>query len=390
MPETNNAVDPIARFDAALAEDRKQRADEQKKISDAQAEALVRLDRLEKSNATQTVSGAKDVKFQIMPVVRGLSTGRWDGYEKIRDEGMEALKTRDMSVATASGGGYITPAVYSNQMTPLLTEEAQLTKMGITVITGVKGKTLTFPRLTSGVSVAYLAENIALSATAPVFDQDTVAPHIAGAYSAMSRLLAENADPAAEQIVRSEFSRKAALFADQTGYFGTGSGSNPEGLFNNANVAVSSKATAITLDHCLDMISAVEARNGIVDAAKTGFRMHPALWGKLRKAKGSTNDHYILSNDPSSPTKRSIQGYPVYVSTQMEIETGGTDSAYACVFGDHSQLVRFIWNDVIIETTNVGGDSFVKHQILVKLVWADDWFVKQPDSFEVYTDLYAA
>lgn len=389
MPETPVTPDAaITRIETLVSNESKARSDDAKKIQDRLAEQDVRFERLEK-RLTQNVSNPA-AKFQFSPVIRGLVTGRWDGFEKVRDEGVEAFNTRDMSVASASGGGYITPAVYRPELIDLLTEKAQLTSMGVTTITGAKGKTITRPRKTTGTSAAYLAENIALGATAPVFDQVQVAPHLAGAYTAMSRLLAENADPSVEQIVRADLSRGAALLQDETGLYGSGAGSNPEGLFENSSVSVTQVLSAITLDKCLDAISAVEARNAIVDPTKAAFLMHPSLWGALRKAKGSTNDHYILSNDMSSPTRRSIQGYPVYVSTLMERTTGGTDSAFTMAFGDWSQLEHWVWNDVAIEATNVGGDAFVKHQVLVKIVWADDWFVTQPNSFQCYTDLYAS
>lgn len=345
-----------------------------------------RIKALEESAKKNAVRSGGNARLPLNQIVRYLATGKGD--DQFRDEAQSAYDARDMSVASASGGGYITPAVYRPEVIELLTAEALLTKMGINVITGARGKTLTIPRQTGGSACAYLAENTALGVTAPTFSQEVVSPHLAGAYSAMSRLLAENADPAAEQFVRMDLARSAALFADQTGLFGDGTGSNPTGLFNQVTPTV--VGAAITLDRCLDAITAVESGNGIRNPAKAAFLMHPRLWGVLRKAKGSTNDHYILSNDQSSPTKRSIQGYPVYVSTAMEITTSGTDDAYAMVFGDFSGLNRVIWDDVAFETTNVGGDSFVKHQTLVKVVWADDYLVSNDAQFACYTDLYTA
>jgi hypothetical protein len=49
-----------------------------------------------------------------------------------------------------------------------------------------------------------------------------------------------------------------------------------------------------------------------------------------------------------------------------------------------------VWDDITIESSNSAGDAFLKHQILLKMVWADDWTVLQPDAFECYQDLYAA
>ena len=342
------------------------------------AELNVRVERAEK--APQSVVVAAPEKFRFTSVIRGLATGRWDGAEKLRD----------MSVASASGGGYLAPAVHVPEIIDILTAKAQLHAMGVSLIRGVSGKSFTRTRKVSGTSAAYLAENTALGLTAPVYSQTSVTPHLAGAYTAMSRLLVENSDPSAEADVRADLARAAALLQDSTGLFGDGSGSTPTGLFNNSDVNSTSVAAVITLDKILDAISAIEGRNAIIDPSKTAILMHPLLWGVLRKAKGSTNDHYILSNDMSSPTKRSIQGLPVYLSTLMEITTAGTDSAYACAVGDWSQLEHIVWNDVSIETTNTGGDAFVKHQLLVKCVYADDIFVRTPDSFECLTDCYTA
>lgn len=223
---------------------------------------------------------AKPDEFNLRGAIRGALTGRWDGFERVRDEGIEAEKTRDMSVVIGSGGGYIVPATYSPNLIDRLFGQAQLRAMGITEITGVKGKTFTLPRLVSGTTVAYLAENIGLGATAPVFGQEVVEPHLAGAYCAMSRLLAENADPAAEQVVRRVLEEDASRFVDQTGLFGDGTGSNPTGLFNA--LSPTDHDAQITLDKCLDAITAVEAANGIKNQAKAAFLMHPSLWGTLR------------------------------------------------------------------------------------------------------------
>jgi HK97 family phage major capsid protein len=384
MPD--NTQTPEQRVEAMLTEQGKKHTDALAAARLENETLKVRVEALEKRTAPAVVVNEKP-KFSFVSAIRGISTGRWEGAEALRDE---SEKTRAMSVASDANGGYVVPFTYVPEVIDLLTETPRLHSWGTTVIRGARGKSYTRTRKTAGTSAAYLAENTSLGLTAPTFDQVTITPHLAGAYSSMSRLLADNSDPSAEQIVRNDLSRAAGLLQDQTGLFGDGSGSTPTGLFNADGVNLTSVGAAITLDRILNAITAIEGRNGVVNEGKVGIGMHSALWGTLRKTKGSTNDHYILSNDMSSPTKRSIQGWPVYVSNLLQIETGGTDSAYACVVGDFSQLEHIIWNDVGLEATNVGGDAFVKHQLLVKITWADEWFVTQPDSFECFTDLYAA
>jgi len=385
MPD-NNPVDPnFARIETILSDSTKQRAAEVEKFNAVQEEIKVRLERVEKAKAAQTLSGEPTVRLPLGAITRGLVTGDWSGNEKVRDVGAEAK--RDLSVGTASAGGYAVAPIYRPDLIDMLTAKSVLNLAGVTQISGIKGKSFTVPKLTGGSTFAYFAENGAITASDPTFDQVQATPHIGAARLKMSRLLADNSEPAVEQMARNMLTRDGGLFMDSTGLFGTGASSEPTGLINDASVPQAAVNGAVTLDQLHDLVSAVEAANGVVNLATTGFLMHPTDWGRIRKIKGTTNDHYIVNPDPTSAVKRTLFGYPVYLTSQIEGDAG-TTTERVILFGDYSQLWHLVWNDFVIEATTTGGDAFANHQLWLKCVFADDWKVAQPNAFKFLYSIF--
>jgi HK97 family phage major capsid protein len=328
---------------------------------------------------------AKAEPIRLHGIIRGLSTGRWDGFE--REEAAYKAQRTALNTGTPSGAGYLVPVESGNALIEQATAKSVLSQAGVQTIRP-KGSPYTLPRVASGLTCAYVAELTGLTdASNPVFEQVSVTPHQLTALCELTRLQAELGDPSTEQVVRNLMARDMALKMDYTGLLGTGS-NTPTGLFNDGAIEATALNAVLTLDHCEDALTRLEMANGIFDESKVAWIMSPRDWGTLRKSKGSTNDHFNFAPDKGAKTPRSLLGYPVYLTSQIPKNfASGVANESTIALGDWSSYAHVLFGDMVLESTNVGGGSWAAHTVSVKSVVWDDWKVLQPDSFQLITDI---
>lgn len=167
-------------------------------------------------------------------------------------------------------------------------------------------------------SAAWVAEGAEIAPTdASVDELEVIPPKLAG-LTIISRELAEDSSPAAQQVVGDGLARDIARKLD-TAYFSSIAAPAPDGLADLAGVSTVAAGTAwADADSFAEAIFEAES----VGATLTAFVANPAdalTLVTLKSAAGSNQP--LLGVDPSVAPKRSIQGVPLWTSPYVAAGT---------------------------------------------------------------------
>lgn len=188
-----------------------------------------------------------------------------------------------------------------------------------TVIT--TGATRThIPLVTGDPTAAWVAEGDEIGASDPTVDDIVVTPAKVAGLTIITNELAADTSPQAAGIVGDGLSRDIARKIDLA-FFGTNGGSavQPEGLEDLSGVTdVDAGAAWTNMDPFAEAISNAEAFGLTVDT----FVANPADALTLAKVKEATGSNKpLLGADPTTPTKRTIQGVTLLVSPAVNAGT---------------------------------------------------------------------
>jgi HK97 family phage major capsid protein len=294
-----------------------------------------------------------------------------------------SLMTRDLAVSNSS-------AVVGNNMSssiaPSLVPASTVIAAGATVLTVAQSGALKFPTISqpANASGAWIGEGASYATSEPVFGQVTVSPFTIGVQLRISRRLLISATPDVERAVRAHLMECLMRELDRVAIAGTGTGDQPLGLLNDANVptvnggpngAAPSWANIVALEH------QVAANNGDITAG--AFLMSPNVLRALRTTTRGANLGYILENDSQ------LLGHPVRVSQHVPSNlTKGTGSNLsAIVFGNWSDLLVSIWNSGSIDLL-VDGVTQIRNGWIVLTARIDAGVAAlRPAAFAKMTDI---
>jgi HK97 family phage major capsid protein len=150
--------------------------------------------------------------------------------------------------------------------------------------------------------------------------------------------------PAIEQIIQNDLLASAA---DRTEFYaiqGSGSGGQPTGLLNaadvnNLDISAGTDVDSLTWSDIITLVKLVEEDNGIVNGNAAGFLSHPAVKAKLAStAKVASTDSVMIMNDPWNNLYGYNAAFSSNVPTNLDPGDGGNDAS-ALIFGDFSQLI---------------------------------------------------
>lgn len=199
---------------------------------------------------------------------------------------------------------------------------------GVRALPGLVGN-VAIPKQTGSATFGWIGEGVDGATTNLTFGTVNMAPRtIAGAVPMTRRLLMQSS-PAIEQLVRMDLVTGAALALDDAIFEGTGATGEPLGIVNHASIntqAVNDDATP-TWAEMVGFESEVAADNALGGAL--GYVTTPAIRGALKTTSKDTGSGLFIMEG------NSVNGYPVYVSTQLGANT--------IVFGDWSQILVGFW-----------------------------------------------
>jgi len=143
-----------------------------------------------------------------------------------------------------------------------------------------------------------------------------------------------------EERARNQIISAMAIEQTKMGLRGNG-GKQPLGLFNLPSmVPYTTDINAVpTFDNLLDCMSAIRQRDGIVDQAQSAWVMSESILNVLKKSKTGTAEYNYIMDLTDMPPNR-ILGLPVYTSSQIRTDLGGTtDESRAMLVGNKKTIM---------------------------------------------------
>jgi HK97 family phage major capsid protein len=196
---------------------------------------------------------------------------------------------RALSEGTDSAGGYTVPTMLASEFIDKLRAKLVVFQAGASTVP-MTSDNLAIARVTGDPTVAWTAENAEITASDPTFDAVTLAPKKLTCLVKVSRELLEdsvNISAALEGAIIGAMS----VELDRACLFGSGSGSEPTGLFNISGINSVSMgtngATPSSYDDLIDLLYEVQLDNG---ADPKSFIMHPRTnrtYAKMKDGNGN-------------------------------------------------------------------------------------------------------
>jgi HK97 family phage major capsid protein len=370
MTELKAVVNDPAKFDALETEIRNLDKDI------ARAEKVAELERVAEAepDASQqrelrTYSVAKAITESLAGKLSGVEREQHDELAKGREtRGVMIptsmlLETRDQTVGTPSAGGY-TVATNLGGLIDRLRPKLAVQGMGATVLSGLSGF-LDLPRLTSGPTAYWVAEDGNTTESASTFDKVSMAPKtVSGEMQLSRRLMLQNA-VALESVLRADLGFVLAQALDKAAIAGTGASNQPEGILT----AITEDATAETAigDIAADLIAALE----IDDVDGTGaFLTNATVMKAVRKIKETGTGRVI-------PASEIFHGKPVTVSNQVP----AVATENPIIYGAWSNLVIGYWSGVDILLNPYHADVASKGGVKLHAFLDADVAIRHDEAF---------
>jgi HK97 family phage major capsid protein len=273
-----------------------------------------------------------------------------------------------------ANGGPILPEEVSALVVQPVTSASVATQTATVVMTG--SHTFRIPRVTEDPTAAWVAEGAEITPDDMTLDEIDVTPSKVAGLTIISRELADDSDPAANNVVGDGLARDIARKVDAA-FFGALASPAPSGLGALTGTTAVAAGTAFTnLDPFAEAMSEAEQ----LGATLTAFVANPAdalTLAQLKDASGSNRP--LLGVDPTQPTRRTIFGVPLYVSPDVTAGTvWGYDRAKVwVVMRDDAKIevdrsVYFTSDRVAIKATMRVGFAFPHPATVVEITTAEE------------------
>ena len=360
---------------------------------------------LEQSAGAVDMSAKEERSYSFMKAVRGLVNGSGlQGLERevseqiAKNNGREARGfyapdsfwggKRDLTVGTATAGGHLVGTDHlGDQFVDALRARLVFSELGARFMTGLRGD-VAIPKLATGVSAGFVAENGATSEVNAVFSQISLQPKSLGAFSDISRLLMIQSDPSVEQIVRDDLLNAIAQKIEDVAIEGGGS-NEPTGITGTAgigSVAIGTNGGALTWDAITDLVKEVEVDNAAINGNTLAYLTNPKVKSHMASTpKVASTDSVMLMDAPWN----SLYGYDLAVTNNVpsDLTKGTLSTASAMIFGDFSQLMMgfFSTPDILIDPYTAGSTGAVRIRVMQEM----DLAVRHAQSFAACLDIDA-
>jgi HK97 family phage major capsid protein len=266
---------------------------------------------------------------------------------------------------------------------------------GARMLTGLTGNVV-IPRQSGAAQCMWLGEQLpAVTATDQTWGQIGLTPKRLSAWSNISRQLIIQSSPDIENLVRSDLAEVMAAEIDRAALWGSGTGSIPRGVINQAGITRFDFGNAPIYEGYIAAVVAVaDAR---VSPTSGGWIMNPRTWGGgigTPKFPTSGSDTVITPGNVVIGTPSMLLGYPVYKTQNIpnvDIAPGPPtgpnpypQTEGLVFFGNWSDLLIGNWAgyEVIVDPYTLATTATLR---VISLQFVD-LAVRYPQAFAVSTD----
>lgn len=212
-----------------------------------------------------------------------------------------------MSLLTSNAGGILRPEEVGALIVQPVAKASVAMQIGTIVETN--SKDFRIPIVTDDVSASWTAEGADITATDAEVDELLVTPKKIAALSKVSRELAADSSPAAQNVVGQSIARDIARRVDSA-FFGDTVANGPDGISSLNDIQFVDADTITNVDPFSEAISKAENEGAQITAFVANASTVLAL-SKLKKLTTGSNEP-LLQPDPTLPTRRQILGVPLY------------------------------------------------------------------------------
>lgn len=284
-------------------------------------------------------------------------------------QAMFQRQMRDLTAASASGGGYLV-STENQGFVELLRNASVCFAMGATRLSGLQGN-VTIPKRTAGATGYWLAtEATAVTESNQTFGQISMSPKTCGAYNEISRQLLLQSSPSAEDLVMAGLALDVGTAVDLAGINGSGAAGQPLGVIGTSGIG---GVTGTSFDYAdiIEFQTDVAAANAL--AGSLGYVTTPTVAGLAKaRVKFSSTAAQLWEGRLE---RGMMDGYPAMSSNQMP--------AGDMLFGDWSQMVIGEWG--VLEVAVNQQANFPAGIIGIRALYSVDVAIRIAAAFSLMT-----
>ena len=232
---------------------------------------------------------------------------------------------RDLTAGTNNAGGFLVGTDHDGaSFIDALKAAMVTTRLGARVMSNLQGN-VAIPKLATGTSTYWVAEDGAPTEGQPVFASVSLTPKNLASFVQISRNLLVQSDPSVESVVQDDITKSIAVAIDAAALAGTGSSNQPTGILATTGIGSVSFASsgAPTFAEVVAIESAISADNAM--GQNMAWVTTPALAGTLKTTTKDSGSGRFVSED------NQVMGYSVNPTSSMTANT--------ILLGDFSQLM---------------------------------------------------
>jgi len=316
----------------------------------------------QKEKLFSTESGLKAIRYPSVSQVKDLSDDekivtffKALRYHQVDDDANRVLKA--LTEGVNADGGYLVPEPLAARLWEILPDISVMRKLASPIV--MTSQTLKLNSRTTHPKAYWIGEKQSKTTTSAELDQVTLTANKLVCRIEMTDELVADANVGIVNLMTEWFARAIGIEEDNAFFTGTGAG-QPRGI-SIETIANQSVGASVDFDDVIDLMDLIpqdSKRNGAFIANAEALRL-------LRKVKDS-NNAYIWrqglgrNSGQTEALPDSIYGHPVYEQNDLS-----GDEIY---FGDWSKYIIGDRQQITVETTRTGADTWVDDTMEIKAV----------------------
>ena len=332
----------------------------------------------------------------------------------MKDKLIDPITKANMGdMVSGQDGGFLAPEQWNQQLYDLLYPSSIASVLPITRQT-VPTRVVHWPVLSNNVTVYYVGENAALTASSPQFRQITATMRKQAVLAYLSNELIRDSSPQADNVLRNHAAIEMAVDQDAALLAGNGQNGAPTGLLSMSGLTTSAGPTHLGYTDLVKGIYQVETLNGstitrVGQTGCTGIAGGPILKKQIASFADTAGrplwDFSLRNvNISASPTGSGqapnpgapLSGFlnvPAWALANNQNTTAGVsplpsaEGSQRIFFGDWRHLIIAQRMDIEFMASNVAGNTFANDQTAIRLIRRYDVVCPHPEAFFVLTSV---
>lgn len=288
---------------------------------------------------------------------------------------LSLLETR--AASTTSTVGEVVPTDHRAQDYILPLRNALLARrLGVRVLSGLVGNP-SIPKTDTSLTVGWVAEDSALSASNLTAASVTLAPKHVGGLTELSRQLIQQSSPDIEALVREDFAFAIAKALDSAILIG-GAANGPVGIVSTVGIQTQSLAT-LSWANCLALLGKLDVANSPAVNIVASTAVKAKLMSTLKESTDAGAGY--LSDGVS------LGGVPIAFTNQMALNATPNPDTGRLLAGDFGQTLLGVWSEVDLLVNPYESTAYSKGNVLVRIMSTADVAVRHAAAFCLADDI---